>query len=88
MKKKYKLRKKHMPSSKPRFKYQEGQDIIILSDITTMVDWDTGSPQKIEDLFVDYYDKVFYLRYKVCGLWFNQEEIIGVSLKDNPEYYL
>ena len=77
------------------FKYKKGQEVMLTDDarsnsILADTPWSEIAIRKIDELFVDdsikEYSKI--RRYRIGGLWFNEDEIFQVSKETHPEYYL
>ena len=65
-------------------KYQIGQDCILCGDNPLGID--TEGTWKIYEV---YFEPILSkYRYKLRGLWFEEDEFIVISREDNPEYYL
>ena len=77
------------------FKYKKGQEAVLTNDArmnSILVDsmWGELIVREIEELYCDdsipeYGEKK---RYRLGGLWFNEEELMLVSKETHPEYYL
>ncbi len=77
-------------------KYEIGDSVVVnKNDIVSMVSrWNYNEVKLINDIYVepspDYAelgaDKL--VRYRVQGLWFNQDEVKLVSPENDPEYFL
>ncbi len=77
------------------FKYKKGQEVILtdasrMNSILVGSYWSEIIIRKIEVTFLD--DSIAEYgntpRYRLGGLWFNEDEIILVSKETHPEYYL
>ncbi|MCD6435871.1 MAG: hypothetical protein J7L15_05735 [Clostridiales bacterium] len=74
-----------------RFKYDVGDEVVITTEARTNsilknTPWEDLTPRRINQRFID--SSVDKLRYRIDGLWFNEDEIERTSKEQTPEYYL
>ncbi len=75
-----------------KFKYEVGQEIIILhsedNSVLKTTAWQELIVRIIDLRFIDTSIEEHTERYRIDGLWFNKNEVKGVSRETHPEYYL
>jgi len=65
-------------------KYQIGQDCILQGDNPLGID-----TEGIWKIYEVHFEPILNKhRYKLGGLWFNEDEFIVITRENNPEYYL
>ncbi len=70
------------------FKFEVGQDVALYKDFELSSWAATGEVFQISQRFKPHEQMQSQLRYRIQGLWFDEDEIFAVTKEKNPEYFL
>ena len=70
------------------YKFELNQDIALKEDCGLSPWARVGKVFRISQRFRPHEQMGVLNRYRIQGLWFNEDEIFNVTKEENPEYYL